>query len=89
MNRNMVISIESRIRMVAHQHYSIRPYLVSVTEWTYSKKPELRSMNRLSAFPTSEARANDLVAAAYRISLTISIRESELTDNRASPSVVN
>jgi hypothetical protein len=69
MNRNMAISIESRIRMVAHQHFSIRPYLVSVTEWTYSKKPELSSMNRLRAFPTSEASAKDLVAAAYHISL--------------------
>ena len=44
-----------------------------LTRETYSKKPELRSMNKLRAFPTNEARAKDLVAAACRISFVVSI----------------
>jgi hypothetical protein len=68
MSRNMVISIESRIRTEVRRHYSSDTTLKGDMR-TYSKKPELRSMNRLRAFPTNEARAKDLVAAAYHISL--------------------
>ena len=46
-------------------------------------------MKRLSAFPTSDAKANDLVAAAYIISESSQLGRNAHTDKRPKPSVVN
>ena len=75
--------------MEVRRHYSSACTRPHGEMGTYSKKPELSSMNRLRAFPTKEARAKDLVAAAYRFSLALVKWGRELTDNRANPSVVN